>query len=256
MTAPPLSLSLPDEARCLGCGYALRGLSTHRCPECARAFNPADPWTMSVGRPMPWVVSMLTSPMSPFIRTGVIVGSSAILWGAAWLPGGRYVELLGWVMLSLAVAYTLPRRGIRTILRRRYAQPLRSRPESEKYRPWQLGLVFLAITSPFFFWPLRVSLFIHRPLLDRFARDAHDVRPLFDPPRTPRFVGALVLTEVRVSPNYVTLEVLGNGALHWSPDGPRTWNHWLAASNLPWWYRWVARPVSGHWIAEPLDSRF
>src|SRR4051812_43896162 len=30
-----------DDANCLGCGYALRGLEP-RCPECGRSFNGAD----------------------------------------------------------------------------------------------------------------------------------------------------------------------------------------------------------------------
>ncbi|MCH7591672.1 MAG: hypothetical protein IH989_02675 [Planctomycetes bacterium] len=34
----------PD-ARCLSCGYLLRGLPEPVCPECARAFDPADPST-------------------------------------------------------------------------------------------------------------------------------------------------------------------------------------------------------------------
>lgn len=29
---------------CLGCGYVLAGLVDRRCPECARAFDPNDPW--------------------------------------------------------------------------------------------------------------------------------------------------------------------------------------------------------------------
>lgn len=34
-------------ARCLGCDYLLIGLSEHRCPECGRAFDPADETTFS-----------------------------------------------------------------------------------------------------------------------------------------------------------------------------------------------------------------
>jgi predicted amidophosphoribosyltransferase len=30
---------------CLGCSYPLDGLDEHRCPECGRAFDPADPGT-------------------------------------------------------------------------------------------------------------------------------------------------------------------------------------------------------------------
>jgi hypothetical protein len=37
--------SVPDNARCLGCGYELRGLPEPVCPECGRAFDPGDPKT-------------------------------------------------------------------------------------------------------------------------------------------------------------------------------------------------------------------
>lgn len=36
----PHALPVPDLGlRCLGCGYHLAGLPTHRCPECGRAFD-------------------------------------------------------------------------------------------------------------------------------------------------------------------------------------------------------------------------
>jgi hypothetical protein len=41
-------ISPPAEARCLGCGYQLRGLNDPRCPECGRDFNPADVMTMDL----------------------------------------------------------------------------------------------------------------------------------------------------------------------------------------------------------------
>ena len=33
---------------CLGCTYPLDGLEEHRCPECGRAFDPADPDTFAL----------------------------------------------------------------------------------------------------------------------------------------------------------------------------------------------------------------
>jgi hypothetical protein len=42
----PPAIAAPESATCLGCGYALRGLSSRHCPECGRAFDPADPMTM------------------------------------------------------------------------------------------------------------------------------------------------------------------------------------------------------------------
>jgi len=43
---------LPPEARCIDCKYALRGLHENRCPECGRAFDPADRSTFLCGPTM------------------------------------------------------------------------------------------------------------------------------------------------------------------------------------------------------------
>jgi len=42
--------SLQDSALCIDCGYSLRGLITPRCPECGRAFDPDNAFSMNVGR--------------------------------------------------------------------------------------------------------------------------------------------------------------------------------------------------------------
>ena len=44
---------IPSTARCLRCGYFLRGLPTPVCPECGRAFDPADASTYDL-RPPDW----------------------------------------------------------------------------------------------------------------------------------------------------------------------------------------------------------
>lgn len=42
--------NIPESAVCLKCGYALRGLHEAMCPECGRAFDPADASTYRLGR--------------------------------------------------------------------------------------------------------------------------------------------------------------------------------------------------------------
>ena len=54
---------------CIGCGYSLRGLSDHRCPECGRAFDPGNGKTFLktphghvarwLARPLGWPVVVL-----------------------------------------------------------------------------------------------------------------------------------------------------------------------------------------------------
>ena len=59
--------------QCQKCGYSLRGLTTPRCPECGKAFDPADSHTYT-----------RTSPLPPWNRSEWILGcAAAILVGLA-----------------------------------------------------------------------------------------------------------------------------------------------------------------------------
>ena len=46
-----MSVQVPELARCLTCGYLLRGLDEPVCPECARGFDPEDPKTYNTDPP-------------------------------------------------------------------------------------------------------------------------------------------------------------------------------------------------------------
>jgi hypothetical protein len=78
-----MSQTIPQIGGCLGCGYDLRGLTSRQCPECGRAFNPADPATMGprglrlgpIGR---WATSRVG--WAAWVFTGGIL--LAILWHA------------------------------------------------------------------------------------------------------------------------------------------------------------------------------
>ena len=48
---------------CIGCGYALRQITSTRCPECGRPFDPNDPRTMSLGSPLRRWQRWLLQPM-------------------------------------------------------------------------------------------------------------------------------------------------------------------------------------------------
>jgi hypothetical protein len=77
-------LNMPDNARCLQCGYLLRGLREPRCPECGRVFAPEDPATyattprrsrwLAAARIAVYAVNALLVPVSPVLG---LVGSLA-----------------------------------------------------------------------------------------------------------------------------------------------------------------------------------
>jgi len=50
MTTKTETLPVPQNARCVGCGYSLYQLTIDRCPECGKAFDPADPESIGLGK--------------------------------------------------------------------------------------------------------------------------------------------------------------------------------------------------------------
>jgi hypothetical protein len=184
----------------------------------------------------------------------VIVSSCLVLWGAAWLPGATFIEMAGWIGLAASGLYGIVRRQLRWIVRCMHGLPPIGKPASERYTRRQLLLLAMAVTSPFFWWPLRVSLFIQRPLLDRFAWHAYAEMPMLAPPRTPRMVGLFVVTGVRAHPGGVELRLLGTtGALQYSSDGEgqRYWPFYAT----PWFMWWAAPPAIGAWGVDSLRYR-
>src|SRR5437868_5161225 len=86
--APPTSDAAPP-AFCRRCGYALLGLAaeTRACPECGRAFDPADPRTTARRPPRP--------ALWRWARRGlllVLLLATAAGGGYAWLYHGWAAE--------------------------------------------------------------------------------------------------------------------------------------------------------------------
>jgi hypothetical protein len=107
-------------ATCLSCGYALRGLSSSRCPECGRGFDRDNPWTMRlpyrpaavlrwvgrnpgpVTRALPWIALLLAA-----------LGTRVPGWASIALQAGVIIAvacMIGWTLMSLARS-ALRRRG-------------------------------------------------------------------------------------------------------------------------------------------------
>src|SRR5262245_18261377 len=65
--------------RCQGCGYLLKNLVEHRCPECGRAFDPND-------------LSTFEEPVTPTLPT---LWHALVVYAAFFVGGGRIVLLKG-----------------------------------------------------------------------------------------------------------------------------------------------------------------
>jgi hypothetical protein len=88
-----------DIGLCLGCGYALRGLSDTRCPECGRVFDPFDHKTMRVPgmsrkpppKPVPFSVGIIIYSVT--VALGSVVGLIGRLAGIC------VVALIAWAII-------------------------------------------------------------------------------------------------------------------------------------------------------------
>jgi hypothetical protein len=87
---------------CWECGYSLRGLGEgRRCPECGRAFDPADRTTMNVGRPVGPVARWLMRPPGWPLYAMTVVAALVSLWAAATpVREGVFVRVIVDMMLG------------------------------------------------------------------------------------------------------------------------------------------------------------
>jgi len=80
----PSEATIPATARCLSCGYLLRGLPSPVCPECGRTFDPADTTTYDL-RPPDWrrrrKIKRIAFAVIGFIALWVAFGPRALLKG-------------------------------------------------------------------------------------------------------------------------------------------------------------------------------
>lgn len=165
-------IGLPNAGLCQQCDYSLIGLDVPRCPECGRAFDPADPATVNMGRPLGRVGRWLLRPVG--WPTYLVAGLISALWMYSWaLPNGSFglwvlasyasMPVVGWWALRLVASIIAvlwlrqPKKRCLTYWRRWTVLPLLAGV--------LVGLGHTAI-------PYHVGLFISRPWLDRIANQA------------------------------------------------------------------------------------
>lgn len=86
----------PPIGSCWECGYLLRGLETHRCPECGRPFDPDDESTMNMGLDVPRLTRFWMSPPGWMMNLLICLAVLISLWGTSTpiRPGYFLSELL------------------------------------------------------------------------------------------------------------------------------------------------------------------
>jgi hypothetical protein len=96
MTA--LEQTLLQSARCRGCGYALRGLNSCRCPECGQTFDPSKKWTMRLPLQPGRLLRTLARPQGGFELAIASVAVLLAAWGSRYPGFGSFSLQLGIVV--------------------------------------------------------------------------------------------------------------------------------------------------------------
>ena len=202
-------IDVPEGALCLGCNYPLRGLPEARCPECGRTFDPSNSWTMNTGRPMPAWARKLIEPVGWPTQIVFYISAAAVVWGAAWLPGGSAALIYGAYALLLNIVYRNGRLSIACLVAIRYRQPRPVEPQIFGTRSAGVVIVIAVAVLLYFDVPLRLMLACARPAIYKIW--AVDPAPTNGGLLGPRWIGPLRVKRIYVDPNSVLLSVPGCG---------------------------------------------
>jgi hypothetical protein len=222
--------AVPDGALCLSCNYPLRGLSSGRCPECGRAFDPGEPMTMNLGRPLDGVALALLRPIGRWGQLTMRLLAWAGVLGPAWLAPTNPAAILWLLLWALFILACWIRSVMRWHVVRLYHQPPECLRIDDPFRhrtrrTFALVALLVMTRAPFF-----VALLVSGPWLDRQAHYVWAVLPAdVEPPQTPRMYGLVMVQRTDAGPNYVTFRLLGGGVISYgrSADGQRLeWTWW------------------------------
>ncbi|HPF37667.1 MAG TPA: hypothetical protein P5081_05080 [Phycisphaerae bacterium] len=163
----------PDDARCLECRYALKGLAEEVCPECGRAFDRYDASTYVSKRAG---ASWRTQARPPLI-TGillVVLATCLTIYGASD-PGCRWIRL---AMLAAIAAFCfhlmdllLCNEASRRDADRAARDRSRKSPGS-RWR-WRVGPICVVLLAPVFMglnWPLQLRFALSRPAFEQMRK--------------------------------------------------------------------------------------
>ncbi len=243
MTRFTESVAPPDDAYCLACGYALRGLPEPRCPECGKGFDPIDAQTFVRGRPMGPIVRFLSRPLGwPFGAVGVILLLLSLL--ACAVPGGYFalfsVSVLGWLA---AWALLGARVVVFCIVRAYYAHGF-GRDVNRWWIVIPVAFVLAVLFAVSDVGPV-VLFKLHKPALDRFAAEVAALPPGATIPN--RRIGIYQTSTIERIDGTIRFFVAGAGFIDrygfaYSPDGLPAGSgldHYDALDGG--WYVWVQR---------------
>jgi hypothetical protein len=230
----------PPAALCWRCNYPLHGLGEPRCPECGRPFDPADPDSMNLGRPMGAFVRRLLRP-APWFEPVVYAYLLVMLGVGALFPLSRWSMIMAFfaTWLLLGVPYFL-RSAARHAVVKWYRQP-RWRAQVDRAMTRRVGRTTAWAAALLFVQaPLYFSLLLSAPMLNRLGRERYEEMPFIlanTVPLSRRWHGLFPVDGVYVLPSSATFNVWGGRfQLIYAPGQRLSWLDYVFRGQLtPSW---------------------
>jgi hypothetical protein len=184
---------------CLDCNYPLQGLPTPRCPECGREFDPSNPQTMNMGRPLTAVKLWILGPLRWQVSALTWAAMGFALWHAR-LPGGKVRNSPAlWILVAMGLLW-LAWPVVRRVVGKRCGWPQSLLLRGQKQRVIVGVVLLLAAGAVWYRIPLKVGMWASRGAMDRMARELIESK---QPYGEDRWVGVYKARRVKAVPGGV-----------------------------------------------------
>ena len=185
---------------CIGCGYALASSRGSSCPECGRAYDPADPRTTAA-----------TSRERRF-REGLRRATATLTWGIGGVGCGAVLWGLTGGDSMFAMLAGLPLVPVAVILIAIAAMPWNPVSMHRRLTAVAASVLLISTSLPLWrldLWPLRLSIALHRAGLERIAAEYATTEDELLKDRTAR-TGILGITGIRRFNGNLGLQLSGD----------------------------------------------
>lgn len=189
----------------------MQGLTEPRCPECCRAFDPADPRTMNMGKLAGPVAKWLMKPPSWPLALMAILPTLLMLYAES-VPGGYFSLAMLALMACFGIACLW---ALRVLIAGGLGLYYRDRSERTRvpFKFWRwfltptvfgMGAILLSAEVP-----LRVAVWVSMPAMERVAQQAAAMPPWTSLPD--QRIGWFNATRVTTAPDGVIFLINGSG---------------------------------------------
>ena len=206
-------VTIPESARCWGCGYSLRGLGENRCPECGRGFEPRDRRSFRYDGSRRWWVDWLTSPPMLFMIWLQVFWALASM-VALSVPGEVGERTIRLLLAGFAMGLVwLIRALVALLVYARWHAIVQ--PAPGRLRRWAVFPIIVCVCWVMLYAavPIRVRFLASLPWLNE-AATATDMETLTW--AKTKWVGLFPIDKVDRLPNGVQMRIEGSGrAMSW-----------------------------------------